>query len=602
MSSREERLRRCMEGARIEAERLENKASNIERRRCQSYSNKRLASFLRGKARVLRTLSKKGSDNPLTKSSGSYKGIRSVEDYLALIKKVRSIKTWNQLGAVLQAEMAKQPRVTQAFIPKEGCKGGLRPLGIPPHWVKAFEYWYLDILDRTRDELEKLMPEIEYQGFGSGESAVRQARELVRLAKGATLNYISLDQSGAFDSVNQDGREACYQLLPTYIRREVKALTERKRALAGGVERGITVNKETKQIVQWMEGDDMVFFKKPGKPSHLYADRGTPQGGVTSPQIFMLAQGICYNKAKDRLKEEGIRLLGVVYADDAVLGIQGGLDKVSRAIEILAEEFAVYGLQINLDKTEIVRNGEDIRLLGFRATEGKLKLDREHINSRIKSKWQTEVIDILEKVYNTAEGSPEERERYLELMDKINRKPSKYAPGIARVIGYLRYYMAGRDNHKEWLKELSDGIIGREGKTYNQFQEFRGRDMSYVARLLRINQEKGTELEGAQVIESEAWKQANADAPLLIVTKDNAPKLLTKLTREEVSHNEDLLELVEAECTKILSNSNNSVLPKAEKELEVIPLVLDEPGYNFISVSDWMNNFLTEDTVQLPKW
>src|SRR5574338_715556 len=236
MLTREERLERCMEGAKREARRLKLVAQSIEARRHQSTSNKRLASFLRGKARVLETLADKSSGNPLGKSSGSYKGIRSVEDYIALIKKVRSIKTWNQLGAVLRGQLEAQPRVTQAFIPKNGCKGGLRPLGIPPHWVKAFEYWYLEELTKCKREIEEWMPELIYQGFAPGESAVNLAVKLAELAKDKTLNYISLDQSGAFDAINQLGRDKAYQLLPEYIREEVKALTERKRALAGGVE------------------------------------------------------------------------------------------------------------------------------------------------------------------------------------------------------------------------------------------------------------------------------------------------------------------------------------------------------------------------------
>lgn len=584
-----------MEGARREAKRLNAVAQSIESRKHQSKSNKRLAMFLRGKARVLKSLSDPSSGNPLRKSSGDYQGIRSVEDYLALIKKVRSIQTWNQLGAVLHIQMEKQPRVTQAFIPKAGCKGGLRPLGIPPHWVKAFEYWYLPLLDSVRKSLERGLT-LSYAGFGQGESAVEQAKRMAEMSKGS-FNYIALDQSGAFDAMNQAGRDEAYSLIPEYARKQIKELTERRRSI-GGYDRAISVLD--KEVKQWMDGEDMVFFKKPGKASQLWADRGTPQGGVTSPQMFMLAQGICYANATRRLEQEGIKITGIVYADDAVIGISGGIEEVVRTKDVLAEEFAVYGLQMNLDKSEIVRNGEDIRLLGFKVNKGEIRLDREHINSRISSKWQSEVADVLERVYATTEGSQEEREAYESLMDKINRKPCRYAPGIARLIGYIRYYIGGRKNAKEWLKELSNGMMGREGKTYRQFQECRGKDMGYKAYLLRETQKGTSAIEKLQVILGDQWKATKTKEAIKQGIQNHMLIVDETLPLATSTFSEDISKYLDQEEYEFLATLPPTTTEKSEVDkVKVIPLVENLPSHydngeaaNFISVSDWMTNLL----------
>jgi len=81
--------------------------------------------------------------------------------------------------------------------------------------------------------------------------------------------------------------------------------------------------------------------------------RGTPQGGVLSPLLWVLV----VNKLLSLLEETGTKV--VAYADDVVILLQGKFPQtlcnlMETALSTLSRWTAVCGLGVNPEKTELV--------------------------------------------------------------------------------------------------------------------------------------------------------------------------------------------------------------------------------------------------------
>jgi hypothetical protein len=104
-------------------------------------------------------------------------------------------------------------------------------------------------------------------------------------------------------------------------------------------------------------------------------ERGTPQGDRSSPYIFILCMEILLaklekegNKVEYRMEfneeiriREGIgNMLAEAYADDLTIIIKWSVNNVKNMIKILEDFGRVSGLEINVDKTQLMLTGEGL--------------------------------------------------------------------------------------------------------------------------------------------------------------------------------------------------------------------------------------------------
>ena len=95
-----------------------------------------------------------------------------------------------------------------------------------------------------------------------------------------------------------------------------------------------------------------------GKPPvEMKAASGVPQGDPLSSFLFSLAM----EPILEMLKAKGHEV--VVYLDDFLIGINEN-ENSQQIIELMNEEVAKYGLEINPDKCATTANGGTIQYLG----------------------------------------------------------------------------------------------------------------------------------------------------------------------------------------------------------------------------------------------
>ena len=100
-------------------------------------------------------------------------------------------------------------------------------------------------------------------------------------------------------------------------------------------------------------------------------EAGTPQGAVISPLLSNVYLHYVLDQWTDQWRQAaGGEITIVRYADDAILGFERQ-DEAERYLEELKEHLREYGLELNEDKTRLIRFGRFARLNRAERGEGK---------------------------------------------------------------------------------------------------------------------------------------------------------------------------------------------------------------------------------------
>ena len=100
-------------------------------------------------------------------------------------------------------------------------------------------------------------------------------------------------------------------------------------------------------------------------------ETGTPQGAVVSPLLSNVYLHYVLDQWTDQWRQEGQGDLTIVrYADDAIIGFQHE-DEARQYLQDLRERLRVFGLELNEDKTRLIRFGRFARQNREERGEGK---------------------------------------------------------------------------------------------------------------------------------------------------------------------------------------------------------------------------------------
>ena len=221
------------------------------------------------------------------------------------------------------------------WIPK--ANGKLRPLGIAALEDKIVQQAVVTVLNQIYEE--------DFRGFSYGFRPGRgphQALDALYVAiHGRKVNWIlDLDLQSFFDNIGKDQLMEMveWRIADTRVLRLI-----RKWLNAGVIEDG-----------EWSE-----------------TEKGTPQGAVISPLLANIYLHYVLDQWTDqwRRKAQGDVII-VRYADDAVIGFQYQYE-AERFLKDLREHLRQYGLELNEDKTRLIRFGRFARLNREERGEGK---------------------------------------------------------------------------------------------------------------------------------------------------------------------------------------------------------------------------------------
>ena len=229
----------------------------------------------------------------------------------------------NELHHRLKSGKYRASPVLRVQIPKEG--GGMRPLGLPTLEDKIVQGALVCVLN--------CIYESDFKGFSYGFRPGRSGHDALRalstaLQKGKVNWVLDADISRFFDSIGH---------------KELMSLIERRVA-----DRSIL-----RLIGKWLAAG---VVEKDGRRTRR--KRGTPQGGVISP----LLANIFLHYVLDDFVDEWRRshstgeVYIVRYADDFVVCFENKRD-ADALLSALADRFAGFGLELNRDKTRLIRFG-----------------------------------------------------------------------------------------------------------------------------------------------------------------------------------------------------------------------------------------------------
>jgi group II intron reverse transcriptase/maturase len=210
--------------------------------------------------------------------------------------------------------------VVRRWIPKQN--GKLRPLGLPALEDKIVAKAVSMLLEQV---YEQDFCDFSY-GFRPGRSCHQALRDLREgLIRNGIRHAIDCDISSFFDNLQHD------ELL-AILRKRVKD-SRLLKLIQLWLETGI------------MDGKELVFPEK-----------GSPQGSVISP----LLANVYLHEVLDQWFQDMVvahcqgRVVLYRYADDFVIGCASEKD-ARRIMKVLPLRFAKYGLEINAEKTRLVR-------------------------------------------------------------------------------------------------------------------------------------------------------------------------------------------------------------------------------------------------------
>ena len=221
------------------------------------------------------------------------------------------------------------------YIPK--ANGKQRPLGIAALEDKIVQHAVVTVLSAVYEE--------DFRGFSYGFRPGRSqhmALDALYVAlKRKKVNWVlDLDIKGFFDNLD-------------------------KELLVEMVEQRIADPRMLRLIQKWLNAGIVVD----GNWSET--ETGTPQGAVVSPLLSNVYLHYVLDQWTDQWRQ-GARgdLTMVRYADDAIIGFQHE-DEARQYLQDLRERLRVFGLELNEDKTRLIRFGRFARQNREERGEGK---------------------------------------------------------------------------------------------------------------------------------------------------------------------------------------------------------------------------------------
>lgn len=241
--------------------------------------------------------------------------------YKASLKLGHIPKVWQQVKVV--------------FIPKPGkddytSPKSFRPISLTSFLLKGLER----LLDRhVKDFLNATSPiSREQHAFQEGKSTETALHSLTSdiehaIAQKEYAVCTFLDIEGAFDNTSFTA-----------------------------VDRSLSARNITPPIRKWVESllnFRVITYEANGERLSVSPTKGTPQGGVLSPTLWILV----IDELIKRLRNEGFRVIG--YADDVAIICRGKFlnttcDLTQRALKIVEKWCTEVGLGVNPNKTELL--------------------------------------------------------------------------------------------------------------------------------------------------------------------------------------------------------------------------------------------------------
>lgn len=223
----------------------------------------------------------------------------------------------------------------RVYIPK--ANGKQRPLGIAALEDKVVQSAVVTVLNQIYEE--------DFRGFSYGFRPGRRPHGALDALyvgiRGKKVNWIlDMDLKGFFDNIDKEHQMEMVgrRIADTRILR----LT-RKWLNAGVIEEG-----------EWSE-----------------TEKGTPQGAVISPLLANIYLHYVLDQWTDQWRQNAQGDVIIVrYADDAVIGFQHQRE-AEKYLEELREQLGKYGLELNEDKTRLIRFGRFARQNREERGEGK---------------------------------------------------------------------------------------------------------------------------------------------------------------------------------------------------------------------------------------
>ena len=213
-----------------------------------------------------------------------------------------------------------------------------RPINLMSHGYKIMAKW---IHDRIKNRLDEVMGE-EQAGFRTGRGTADQVFTLAQIIE-KTWEYdidlyaVFIDFKQAFDSV---WREGMIQVLKHY-----------------GFEKQIV------DIIERLYNETVAEVKKGSIITDTFkTERGIIQGCPLSPQLFNLllekVMELSLGDFEGGIMIDGVTITNLRYADDIVL-LGKTQEEVRRMTELVEEHCKRYKLNINVNKTKVMKVGRE---------------------------------------------------------------------------------------------------------------------------------------------------------------------------------------------------------------------------------------------------
>ena len=290
------------------------------------------------------------------------------------------------VGTGYAPKVWRMMRVT--FIPKEGKKDygnakAYRPITLSNFLLKGLErvvQWYIN------ENIIKT-PLYAQHAYTVGKSCDTAISEVVDFIEKNTLRgqhvlAVSLDCSGAFDRIKFDSADTAMKemQIPSSIRKLYANILKHR------------------QVSAELQGEKIKRVPK----------RGSPQGGVLSPLIWILIM----NLLLPRFQRGPIKVIG--YADDIILLIAGKhpptlVELMNEALETVLDWGKTHGLVFNPSKTQAVRFSQCkkltdwLRKLEMDGTEVEFQDEMKYLGVTLNRflSWRPHVMSRIKKATKT---------------------------------------------------------------------------------------------------------------------------------------------------------------------------------------------------------